>query len=155
MGCARSRIHAAASREKSAGAIGAGCRVRCLKGFVVSRFAKRSMDFVVASAALLIFAPLLAIIALAIWLAMGRPVLFRQVRSGYKGKLFTLTKFRTMTNAHDAQGRLLSDVERLTALGKFLRRISLDELPQLWNVWKRGFKPGRTASAADAVFGPI
>jgi len=94
------------------------------------------MDFAVASAALLIFAPLLAIIAQAIWLAMGRPVLFRQVRSGYNGKPFTLIKFRTMTNAHDAQGRLPSDVERLTALGKFLRRLSLDELPQLWNVWK-------------------
>lgn len=94
------------------------------------------MDLVVASAALLVFAPPLAIIALAIWLAIGRPVLFHQVRSGYKGKPFTLKKFRTMTNAHDAQGRLLSDVERLTALGKFLRRLSLDELPQLWNVWK-------------------
>ena len=102
----------------------------------MSHFAKRSMDFAVASAALLIFAPLLAIIAQAIWLAMGRPVLFRQVRSGYNGKPFTLIKFRTMTNAHDAQGRLPSDVERLTALGKFLRRLSLDELPQLWNVWK-------------------
>ncbi|MCU1308717.1 MAG: Lipid carrier : UDP-N-acetylgalactosaminyltransferase [Acidobacteriaceae bacterium] len=63
----------------------------------MSRVAKRSMDFVVASAALLIFAPLLAIIALAIWLAMGRPVLFRQVRSGYKGKPFTLTKFKRLT----------------------------------------------------------
>ena len=97
-------------------------------------FAKRSTDFVIASAALLILAPLVAIIALAIWLAMGRPVLFRQVRSGYKGKPFRLIKFRTMTNAHDAQGRILSDFERLTALGKFLRRLSLDEVPQLWNV---------------------
>ncbi len=76
----------------------------------------------------------MAAIALTIRLCDGRPVLFRQIRPGYKGKPFTLMKFRTMRDARDAQGLLLPDEERLTATGMLLRQLSLDELPQLWNV---------------------
>jgi sugar transferase EpsL len=71
---------------------------------------------------------------LTIRLCDGGPVLFRQVRPGYKGKLFSLLKFRTMEDTRDAQGLLLPDAERLTAVGRSLRELSLDELPQLWNV---------------------
>jgi len=97
-------------------------------------FLKRLMDVFIGGAALLLLAPLMAVIALVIWLAMGRPVLFRHVRPGYKARPLVLLKFRTMNNLCDAQGRPLSDAERLTSLGKLLRRLSLDELPQLWNV---------------------
>ena len=67
---------------------------------------------------------------------MGQPVLFRQLRPGYKEKIFSIYKFRTMTNERDAQGELLSDEKRVIGLGKFIRSTSLDELPQLFNVLK-------------------
>jgi lipopolysaccharide/colanic/teichoic acid biosynthesis glycosyltransferase len=95
--------------------------------------AKRGMDVAMAGVALLVASPLMAAIAVTIRLCDG-PVLFRQMRPGYKGKPFTLLKFRTMRDARDAQGLLLPDVERLTAVGMLLRQLSLDELPQLWNV---------------------
>jgi sugar transferase EpsL len=100
----------------------------------MSRFAKRLTDILVSGTALLITAPLMAAIPLAIRLSIGRPVLFRQTRPGYKGRPFTLLKFRTMTAARHAQGLLLPDAERLTPIGRLLRQRSLDELPQLWNV---------------------
>jgi lipopolysaccharide/colanic/teichoic acid biosynthesis glycosyltransferase len=100
----------------------------------MNRFLKRLMDVFIGGAALLLLAPLMAMIALVIWLAMGKPVLFRHVRPGYKARPFVLLKFRTMNYLRDAQGRPLPDAERLTSLGKLLRRLSLDELPQLWNV---------------------
>jgi sugar transferase EpsL len=102
----------------------------------MSPLAKRLMDIIVSGSALLIFSPLILLIALAICLSIGRPVLFRQVRPGYKGKRFTLLKFRTMTAARDTRGLLLPDAERLTPIGKLLRQQSLDELPQLWNVFR-------------------
>jgi sugar transferase EpsL len=102
----------------------------------MNRYVKRLMDIFIAGAALFLFAPLMAVIATVILLAMGRPVLFRHVRPGYKAIPFVLLKFRTMVDLRDAQGRPLSDAERLTPLGKLLRRLSLDELPQLWNVLK-------------------
>jgi sugar transferase EpsL len=95
---------------------------------------KRVIDILFASLALLIASPLMAAIALTIRLCNGGPVLFRQGRPGYKGKLFSLLKFRTMEDTRDAQGLLLPDAERLTAVGRSLRELSLDELPQLWNV---------------------
>ena len=76
----------------------------------------------------------LALIALAVRLRLGAPVLFRQVRPGLHAEPFTLIKFRTMTAARDVDGHLLPDDHRLTPLGRFLRRASLDELPELWNV---------------------
>ena len=79
-------------------------------------------------------APLLAVTAIFVRIFLGSPVLFRQERPGRAGKLFTICKFRTMTDARDASGRLLYDNHRLTAFGRFLRASSLDELPELWNV---------------------
>jgi lipopolysaccharide/colanic/teichoic acid biosynthesis glycosyltransferase len=102
----------------------------------MSPLAKRFTDIIVSGSALLIFSPLILLIALAIGLSTGRPVLFRQMRPGYKGKPFTLLKFRTMTAARNARGLLLPDAERLTKIGKLLRQLSLDELPQLWNVFR-------------------
>lgn len=95
---------------------------------------KQLFDRSVALAGLVVTAPVMASAAIAIRATMGSPVLFRQQRPGRDGKPFTLIKFRTMRNATDAQGRPLSDAERLTALGKFLRSSSIDELPQLVNV---------------------
>jgi lipopolysaccharide/colanic/teichoic acid biosynthesis glycosyltransferase len=99
-------------------------------------FAKRLTDIFLSGIVLLILAPLLAAIALTVRLSIGRPLLFRQTRPGYKGKPFTLLKFRTMRDTRDAQGLLLPDAERLTPVGKPLRQLSLDELPQLWNVFR-------------------
>lgn len=97
---------------------------------------KRGMDIVGAATGLLLCAPILAVIALLVRLKLGSPILFRQQRPGLHGKPFTLYKFRTMTDARDADGNLLPDAERLTNFGRFLRRTSLDELPELINVLK-------------------
>ena len=98
------------------------------------RRGKQLVDLALAVPALILLSPLLAGIALLLRISLGPPVLFRQQRGGWQGRLFTLLKFRTMTGACDAQGDLLPDAERLTALGRFLRRTSLDELPELFNV---------------------
>jgi sugar transferase EpsL len=90
---------------------------------------RRFVDVVGASALTVIFSPVLAALAAAIRLTMGRPILFRQLRPGYRGTPFEVLKFRTM---REAEG--LSDEERLTRLGVFMRQLSLDELPQLWNI---------------------
>jgi sugar transferase EpsL len=95
---------------------------------------KRLLDVTVAGAVLVLLSPLLALIALSIWVGMGGPALFRQTRAGYRGKPFQVLKFRTLTEACDPEGNLLPDRDRMTPLGSFLRRSSLDELPQLWNV---------------------
>ncbi len=100
------------------------------------RGGKRALDFSAAAIGLLLLSPLLAILALLVRWKLGSPVLFRQQRPGLHGRPFILVKFRTMTDARYADGRLLPDAGRLTPLGKFLRRTSLDELPELWNVLK-------------------
>lgn len=97
-------------------------------------FWKRVLDIVVASAGLLLLSPFLLLIALAIRLTMGGPVLFRQRRPGLHGQSFTIYKFRTMSDGRRADGTVLPDNQRLSALGKFLRATSLDELPELFNV---------------------
>ncbi|UAW99471.1 sugar transferase [Halopseudomonas nanhaiensis] len=97
---------------------------------------KRIMDCLVALLALLLLAPVLAIVAWQVRCNLGTPVLFRQVRPGLNGKPFEMVKFRTMKDAVDANGTPLPDSERLTSFGQFLRSTSLDELPELWNVLK-------------------
>lgn len=96
--------------------------------------AKRAIDILVSLSALVVLAPVLLVLALAIQIKMGGPVLFTQMRPGLKGKLFRIYKFRTMTSATDASGAALPDGARLTPFGRFLRRYSLDEVPQLINV---------------------
>jgi lipopolysaccharide/colanic/teichoic acid biosynthesis glycosyltransferase len=100
----------------------------------LSRILKRLIDLSIAAGVLLIFSPVIAATALLVWLRMGSPVLFRQERPGLRGRPFLLYKFRTMRDANGPDGLPLPDSERLTSLGRFLRRTSLDELPQLWNV---------------------
>jgi lipopolysaccharide/colanic/teichoic acid biosynthesis glycosyltransferase len=100
------------------------------------RRGKRLLDVLVGSTALLLLAPLLLLVALLVRIVLGTPVLFRQLRSGLNRRPFTILKFRTMTNARADSGELLSESQRLTRFGRFLRHTSLDELPELWNVLK-------------------
>jgi sugar transferase EpsL len=90
---------------------------------------RRTIDAVGATVLVVVLSPLLAALAAAIRLTMGPPVLFRQLRPGYKGRPFEVLKFRTMRAGED-----IPDAERLTGLGVFMRQLSLDELPQLWNI---------------------
>jgi lipopolysaccharide/colanic/teichoic acid biosynthesis glycosyltransferase len=95
---------------------------------------KRALDVAGAAAGLLALSPLLAAVSLAVWRAHGRPILFRQRRPGLGGRPFTLVKFRTMRPPRDGESWHRTDERRLTPLGRWLRRTSLDELPELWNV---------------------
>jgi len=97
---------------------------------------KRVFDIVVSAVALTVLAPVMGLIALAVWRTMGRPVLFRHVRPGLHGKPFVMYKFRTMRDLRDAAGELLPDEARLTPFGRWLRSTSLDELPELLNVMR-------------------
>lgn len=97
---------------------------------------KRVFDITLSVALLLVLSPLMCAIGLAIWLTMGRPILFRQKRPGRHGHPFTIYKFRTMIEARNRDGVPLPDSQRLTPLGRWLRSTSLDELPELWNVVK-------------------
>jgi sugar transferase EpsL len=100
----------------------------------LSRGLKRGLDVVVSVFGLVLLSPVLVCVGVLVWLQIGRPILFRQQRPGYKSVPFVTFKFRSMTDGCDGQGRLLPDGERITRLGALLRRASLDELPQLWNV---------------------
>jgi sugar transferase EpsL len=100
------------------------------------RHGKRVLDLVLVFPALILLSPIMLLVVLLIRIRLGKPILFRQRRPGRHGKPFTMYKFRTMTNARDALGNLLPDADRLTSLGRFLRRTSLDELPELFNVLK-------------------
>jgi sugar transferase EpsL len=95
---------------------------------------KRIFDLALTIPGVLLISPLLVLTALLVRLFHGAPILFSQIRPGYKGKPFRVYKFRTMTNETDAHGELLPDEDRLTLFGKFLRSSSIDELPELYNV---------------------
>jgi lipopolysaccharide/colanic/teichoic acid biosynthesis glycosyltransferase len=97
---------------------------------------KRLFDLASSLAGLILLSPFLLIIAILVWAKNGHPILYKQKRPGYKGKPFFITKFRTMTDKRDPTGNLLPDSERLTALGRFLRSTSLDELPEIINILK-------------------
>jgi sugar transferase EpsL len=97
---------------------------------------KRLFDFAISLAALLLLSPIYLLLVLLVRVKIGSPIFFTQTRPGLHGNAFTMIKFRTMTNAHDADGVLLPDAKRLTRFGHFLRATSLDELPELWNVLK-------------------
>jgi lipopolysaccharide/colanic/teichoic acid biosynthesis glycosyltransferase len=99
-------------------------------------FNKRIFDLLISTLALLILSPLLLIITMVIFLSSGKAILFRQSRPGYKGRPFTIYKFRTMIDEFDSEGKLLPDEERVNKFGNFLRATSLDELPELFNIFK-------------------
>ncbi len=100
------------------------------------KYVKRLLDILLSATALLLLSPVLLVVAVLVRVKLGSPVIFCQQRPGYHEKIFKLCKFRTMTEEKDERGNLLPDAQRLTSFGKFLRKTSLDELPELWNVLK-------------------
>ena len=100
------------------------------------KFFKRPLDIIFSLLALIILSPILLIVAILIRVKLGSPIIFKQERPGKDDKIFTLYKFRTMTNAKDGKGELLPDEKRLTKFGKLLRSTSIDELPELFNILK-------------------
>jgi len=103
---------------------------------IYRKYIKRPMDFILSLLAIIVLSPVLLIIAILVRVNLGKPVLFRQERPGLNEKIFTIYKFRTMTDQRDENGNLLPDNIRLTKFGKFLRSTSLDELPELFNILK-------------------
>lgn len=103
---------------------------------IYEKYIKRPLDFGCALASLVALSPLMALVAVLVRVKLGTPVIFRQERPGKDGKIFTLYKFRTMTDKKDRKGNLLPDEKRLTPFGKKLRASSLDELPELLNILK-------------------
>lgn len=99
-------------------------------------FFKRILDFLLCFLVLIFLSPLYIILAILTRIKLGGPVLFKQIRPGKNGKLFVLYKFRSMTNEKDKEGNLLSDEKRLTKFGKWLRKTSLDEIPEIFNILK-------------------
>lgn len=97
---------------------------------------KRGFDFMISLVGLIIASPILLMVAILVRFNLGAPILFRQSRVGLNGEIFEMVKFRTMKDAQDAKGNPLPDEERLTKFGQFLRKSSLDELPELFNVLK-------------------
>ena len=103
-------------------------------GGAYSAVGKRLLDLLLCVPMVLLTSPLIGCLALLVRFALGRPVIYRQTRPGLNGQPFTMYKFRSMRDVRDAQGQLLPDSVRLTAVGRILRRTSMDELPELWNV---------------------
>ncbi|WP_412878483.1 sugar transferase [Brevundimonas phoenicis] len=97
---------------------------------------KRGVDIFASLSAIIVLSPVLLVTALLVWLRLGSPILFRQLRPGLHERPFEMIKFRSMRDAVDADGRPLPDMDRLTSFGRWLRSTSLDELPELWNVLK-------------------
>lgn len=105
---------------------------RCVYRLVI----KRILDILLSGIGLLVLSPVYLVVAILVRVKLGSPVIFHQERPGYHEKIFTLCKFRTMTDERDENGELLPDSVRLTKFGKLLRKTSLDELPELWNIFK-------------------
>ena len=106
------------------------------ENIMYAKYIKRPLDFTLSLIAIIILSPLLLIVAILVRIKLGKPVIFKQQRPGKNEKIFTLYKFRTMTDKKDENGNLLPDEQRLTKFGKALRSTSLDELPELWNILK-------------------
>ena len=100
------------------------------------KYVKRLLDIVLAGCALIVLSPLLLVTALLVRVKLGRPVIFCQERPGKDEKIFKLHKFRSMTDARDENGDLLPDEARLTSFGRKLRALSIDELPELWDIFR-------------------
>jgi lipopolysaccharide/colanic/teichoic acid biosynthesis glycosyltransferase len=115
-------------REQSNG------RVSVTISIMYKRWIKRALDIGIASAVLVVSAPLMLLVSALIRMKMGRPIIFRQTRPGLNGQPFTCLKFRTMADRRNDSGVLLPDQERMVPLGAWLRRTSLDELPQFFNI---------------------
>lgn len=103
---------------------------------IYAKYIKRLLDIICALLAIIVFCWLYIIVAVLVWIKLGRPVLFKQARPGKDEKIFNMYKFRTMTDARDENGNLLPDSVRLTKFGRFLRSTSLDELPEAFNILK-------------------
>lgn len=101
---------------------------------IYRKYIKRILDFVLSLAGIILLSPVLLIIAILVRINLGSPIIFKQERPGLNGKIFTLYKFRTMTDEVDENGELLDDELRLTKFGRLLRSTSLDELPELFNI---------------------
>ena len=101
-----------------------------------AKYIKRILDFILSLIALIVLSPVLLVVAILVRIKLGSPIIFKQQRPGKDEKIFTLYKFRTMTDKKDENGNLLPDEQRLTKFGKALRSTSLDELPELWNILK-------------------
>jgi len=106
------------------------------KSSIYKKFIKRLMDFILAFMAIIFFSPVLLIVGLLVKINLGNPIIFKQKRPGLDEKLFTIYKFRTMTDERNKDGELLPDNIRLTKFGILLRSTSLDELPELFNILK-------------------
>ena len=103
---------------------------------IYRRFLKRPMDFILSLMAIIVLSPVLIIVGVLVRVKLGSPILFKQKRPGLNEKIFTMYKFRTMTDEKDENGELLPDSVRLTSFGRMLRSTSLDELPELFNILK-------------------
>lgn len=101
---------------------------------IYERYIKRLLDIILSLTAIILISPVLIIVAILVRVKLGSPIIFKQKRVGLDGKIFTMSKFRSMSNKKDADGNLLPDEQRLTSFGKALRRSSLDELPELFNI---------------------
>ena len=105
------------------------------------KYIKRFLDILLSLSVLILFSPLLLLTAILVRIKLGAPVLFSQERPGYRGKIFRIYKFRSMSDKRNAEGELLPDEERLTSFGKLLRASSLDELPEMFNILRGEKRP--------------
>lgn len=103
---------------------------------IYARYIKRLIDILLSGLAMVFLSPLFVIVTILVRIKLGSPVIFKQERPGLEEKIFTMYKFRTMTSEMDEKGNLLSDEIRLTKFGKIIRATSIDELPELWNIFK-------------------